>query len=76
MAPAFASLTAVPGGGAAPGNKRVTHISVTPLAPFVGEDHHFHPLSQMLLLKKKYNLRHFLLDNGSISIPKQVKTYM
>lgn len=39
---------------ALPRNKQVTHVSVAPLAPFVGEDHHFHPLSQMLLLKKTH----------------------
>lgn len=67
MAPTFASLTAVPGGGAAPGNKRVTHISVAPLAPFVGEDHHFHPLSQMLLLEKNTSLDIFSWQREHLS---------
>lgn len=38
--------------GGPPRNEQVTHVSVAPLAPFMGEDHHFHPLPQMLLLKK------------------------
>lgn len=56
---------------------KVTHVSVAPLAPFVGEDHHFHPLSQMLLLRK-HILKTFLLDNRrSISVPRcsWVKTH-
>lgn len=45
---------------APPPHTPATHISVTPLAPFVGDDHHFHPLAQMLLLEKKKKNQHIL----------------